>query len=122
MIKLKPCPFCGFLPGGDMRDIVYPVGRLTDLYQCVCSNGECGATVLGYDEEDAMDNWNTRSYEAEIEHLTIADGSNTEYIHQLRDELTNAYKHISRLEDHMDQLLTSCYELETKNDQTIFHK
>lgn len=114
MNNLKPCPFCGTIPEGDLRDVVYPVGRLEDVYQCVCSNPDCGATVLGWDEDSAVDHWDTRDYQDRIENLEMSDETQSEYIIELQNELKDAYKHTSVLEKHMDDLLIKVYEMEIK--------
>lgn len=62
MIELKDCPFCGFKPNYQDADCVYPVNRERTLYNVVCyeTGGGCGASVLGWTEDEAVERWNRR--------------------------------------------------------------
>ena len=106
---LKPCPFCGTIPRGNMSDFVYPVGRFTDLFQCTCIDPDCGCSVLGYDERSAINAWNSRAYDEKIENLEIENEVVNEYNITLRKELTDAYKHTSKIETQLDVCLFSLY-------------
>lgn len=117
MVKLRECPFCGTIPTGDINDIVYPVGTLKDVYQCVCSNPDCGGTVLGWNVTSAIEAWNNRSTDDLTDHqkmrLEIVDN----IVIELREELTNAYNHIGVLTNQLDKSLERQYDLEIENDR-----
>ena len=61
-IKLKPCPFCGDTPSVDDPDFVYPQNHEKTLWAAhCCRDGTgCGASVLGWTRDDAINIWNTR--------------------------------------------------------------
>ena len=62
-MKLKACPFCGFnYLDSDDNDVVHLVTR-SGIYgvHCVESAGGCSASVLGYNAEEAIANWQHRS-------------------------------------------------------------
>lgn len=72
MTELLPCPFCGFQPDINEPDCIYPAcrpeydadGKITfQLYNLVCyeSAGGCSAHVLGYDRDECIRLWNTRT-------------------------------------------------------------
>ncbi len=67
--KLLPCPFCGQHPYVDDPDCIYPVtrpdkdGRQVWRAGCMESAGGCGAECTGWSAEEAVERWNTRTYE-----------------------------------------------------------
>lgn len=65
MENLKNCPFCGFDLNtlDDFDDNIHPIDRERTVWIVNCSSiaGGCDASVLGDSEQDAINNWNTRS-------------------------------------------------------------
>lgn len=82
---LKPCPYCGWQAGNDLRDVVYPTatyghwldardhsqghiynheakGASHQIWRVVCQEnmGGCGASVTGTSRDFAMAHWNQR--------------------------------------------------------------
>ena len=57
------CPFCGFQPNVCDDDALYPVGRDRKVWGAHCyeTGGGCGASVLGYSPQDAVNTWNKRA-------------------------------------------------------------
>jgi hypothetical protein len=61
--KLKPCPFCGFIPHHADADCIYPVDRARTVWNLNCyeTGGGCSAHILGASPEDCIEKWNTRT-------------------------------------------------------------
>jgi len=64
MVKLKPCPFCGFDFNklDELDDVIYPVTRSRMVWRVNCLEyaGGCDGSMLGDSSEDAVNNWNNR--------------------------------------------------------------
>jgi hypothetical protein len=70
--KLKPCPFCSFVPDRYDPDCIYPADRgkynpETDKIEyeiwninCYETGGGCGCYILGHSPEDCVKRWNNR--------------------------------------------------------------
>ena len=57
--EIKPCPNGHVIQ--DMEDFTYPVDRDRKVWSAICDHPECDWSRLGWTEQDAIDNWNTRT-------------------------------------------------------------
>lgn len=59
---MRKCPFCDQEPDEDDIEAVFRLSCTANVVWragCVINKGGCGAEVLGYTREDAIDRWNT---------------------------------------------------------------
>jgi hypothetical protein len=79
-MKLRPCPFCGFVSDTDDFDCIYPVNRERTAYNLVCTN-HCGCEVVGSSPEDCIEIWNHR-YTDKV----VVSGDSTEWHEWLKTQ------------------------------------